>query len=114
MNRATHGLLMVGIAAALALAVATSLWPEGRVPEPAQPQAEPPPAVPYFGFNEAAWGTAWQGQALNDAIAAAAEAGANTNRLTVRWFDVVGPSGPGTRTAGPVTGPCSSPASSRS
>lgn len=93
MNRATHGLLMVGIAAALALALATSLWPEGRVPEPAQPQAEPPPALPYFGFNEAAWGTAWQGQALNDAIAAAAEAGANTNRLTVRWFDVVGPSG---------------------
>ena len=93
MNRATHGLLMVGIAAALALAVATSLWPEGRVPEPEQPHAEPPPALPYFGFNEAAWGTAWQGQALNDAIAAAAEAGANTNRLTVRWFDVVGPSG---------------------
>jgi hypothetical protein len=93
MNRATHGLLMVGIAAALALAVATSLWPEGRVPEPEQPQAEPPPALPYFGFNEAAWGTAWQGQALNDAIAAAAEAGANTNRLTVRWFDVVGPDG---------------------
>ncbi len=93
MNRATHGLLMVGIGGALALGVATSLWPESRVPEPAQPQAEPRPALPYFGFNEAAWGTAWQGQALNDAIAAAAEAGANTNRLTVRWFDVVGPSG---------------------
>ena len=93
MNRATHGLLMVGIAAALALAVATSLRPEGRVPEPEQPHAEPPPALPYFGFNEAAWGTAWQGQTLNDAVATAAEAGANTNRLTVRWFDVVGPSG---------------------
>src|SRR5918996_966253 len=53
-----------------------------------------PPAaeLPYFGFNEG-WGTAWQGQALDDAIAAAAQAGANTNRLQVRWFDVVGTAG---------------------
>jgi hypothetical protein len=49
--------------------------------------------VPYFGFNEASWGTAWQGQALEDAVLAAAGAGANTNKLTVRWFDVVAPLG---------------------
>jgi hypothetical protein len=94
MSRAAHGLLIVGIVAAVALGVAASLRPtsEVREPEPER-ETEPPAALPYFGFNEAAWGTAWQGQALNDAIATAAQAGANTNRLTVRWFDVIGPSG---------------------
>jgi len=87
--RTTHWSLIVAIVAGLALALGalTSVWRGSQVVE------RPPVAEPrYFGFNEG-WGTAWQGQALDDAITAAAQAGANTNRLQVRWFDVVGPLG---------------------
>jgi hypothetical protein len=85
MRRGVHGGLIAGIIATLGLGVAAALWQRVDEPPPPRPSA----GVPFFGFNEASWGTAWQDRALTDAVTAAAAAGANTNKLTVRWFDLV-------------------------
>jgi hypothetical protein len=84
MERQPSGRLIVAILAALAFAAVALLGPQTR-----ERERPPTPELPYFGFNEASWGTAWRDQALIDAITTAAQAGANTNKLTVRWFDVV-------------------------
>jgi hypothetical protein len=88
--RPPNGLLIAGILATLALALAVigSASRESELRE----QSSPTPELKYFGFNEG-WGSSWQGPALADVIATAAGAGANTSKLPVRWFDVVGPAG---------------------
>ena len=51
---------------------------------------------PRFGFNELRWGVGWQSvsdQPLLAAVEVAELAGADTARMIVPWFDVIGPTG---------------------
>lgn len=55
-----------------------------------------PAAGPRFGFNELRWSVAWQSGSdgpLIEAVEASRAAGADTARLVLPWFDVIGPDG---------------------
>lgn len=84
MARAGLLILALGLAAtAVLLAVRSD---ERQAPTPG----------PRFGFNELRWSVAWQGgsdEPLVEAVEASRAAGADTARLVLPWFDVIGPDG---------------------
>jgi hypothetical protein len=99
--------LAVALVPLVALVIVWAITEHGEPPsEDGGPRATPAPApepgpdLPFFGFNELRWGTAWQmgdpadpAGLMRLAVAASARAGANTDRLPIPWNDVVDPAG---------------------
>jgi hypothetical protein len=91
--------LVAATLAALVLAASSRIAADHTFDPISRPHAQHPVSdvrYPYFGFNEARWGGAWAldgAEPLRQAVTAAKRAGANTNRLIVLWFDLIGPGG---------------------
>lgn len=92
-------LALILLATAVGLATARALAELADEESPAVRVAGDP-ELPWFGFNELRWATAWQrgpgpdpDVKMRRSVEASAAAGANTDRLPVPWSDVVDAAG---------------------